>query len=118
MREAWRIEHPEDGKGPYRCGEALGVDELDANITDAHPHHGAIPEDANDRYELLYACDSPEMLGRWFSPFEREACARKGYVVARYRVHPDSYYPGDRQVAFHPARAERVETHPILEVLS
>lgn len=113
MREAWRIEHPDDGKGPYRFNmEAYDVD-ISGDVDWRHPMHGALPDEHRYQDTTYYACHSREMLFQWFDPTERKRCAAKGYVVARYQVDPAHYWPGDKQVAFNVEKAQRIETHPI-----
>lgn len=111
MREAWRIEHPEDGLGPYRFDDGPG---LNCDVTPQHPmlHYDS------DRIEgdALYACDSKAQLLAWFDPQEREACHRKGYVVARYEVEPTGVLRGKAQIVFDSARARRVAVIPIPEL--
>lgn len=113
MREAWRIEHPDDGLGPYRfSGDQYDVD-IDANIDWRHPHHEALPDERKYNNDTRYACHSREMLFQWFDVQERQRCAAKGYVVARYWVEPSAFWPGNKQVAFDVTKAQRIETHPI-----
>jgi hypothetical protein len=118
MMAAWRIENPEDGKGPYRSGGPP----LEKNYTPRTPPHGGehrlLDEEgqcvqvvARDR--IFYACESIEQLCAWFTPEEREACAADGYVMALYHVEPEAWVPGDRHICFDVQRAERVEEYPI-----
>lgn len=114
MREAWRIEHPDDGLGPYRYNDEKYDVDISGDADWRHPHHGAIPEGRwLSRDVIRYACHSLDALWNWFDEQERAKCAAKGYVVARYQVEPDHWWPGDKQVAFDVTKAQRLEVHPI-----
>ena len=112
MMNFYRVEHPEDGRGPYRRPD-LDVD-LDSQATERHPLHGNLDQAFRWR-GIRFAFSDVASLCVWFNSRERRLCREAGYVMAVYAVEPEAWLEGNRQVVFDDERAVRVEVRELPE---
>jgi hypothetical protein len=94
----YRVEHHEDGQGPY-CKHGYDF----WHRQDARHRH-PVPFDDFDldppSYALKFGFSSPKQLTAWFTPAELRLLRRHGFIVCVYDVPDADVIVGRSQVAF------------------
>lgn len=109
----YRIEHPTDGKGPYRSSRVYDDDfgDLLHDMMSKHsiyvsPNHPApqldgISSDTFYANDMQCACATLKQLKQWFGEFITPLC-KSGFHIVKYYVPRKRVYYGRHQVVFDP----------------
>jgi len=107
MPRVYRIEHKEDGYGPYYWNDRneywWSEDEHDSLERTPHPDDDGLYyiNTVHPSYEYVYGFKSVKQLCEWFTKFERYCLFSSGYQVKCYNVDDSLIHYGDHQLKFH-----------------
>lgn len=114
----YRIEHKEDGLGPYR------TEYEHTGIADAHMGCDDHPTPAMESYsywcgvheEHSFGCSSREKLDRWFKDF-KEVLHEEGFVIRVFEAPTETVHvsPSGKQVYFTKSEAKEVDTLDLVQ---
>lgn len=100
----YRVEHPEDNKGPW-C-HAIGS-ELDAQNMPT-PYNDGLSSNVTQWLGARIHGACLERLFYWFTENDRQLLRSEGFVLATYVVPPSKVATGFEQIVFNPDFAERM----------
>jgi len=128
MKEIYRIENIDDGKGPYNTKNS-NYYKFHKNLLDEHDtssYHKSIMDDLSydelkeknmNRLVLCSGCKNIEQLETWFGKYFKIILKSKKFVVRKYKVKEDDYIDGtsNKQIFFRkPKKSETINKRELI----
>ncbi len=115
----WRIEHPEDGEGPFRSIHEPGG--LDAYDNIPGPRKDGLDYDrflirGDLGQDLVFGFADPKYLTRYFSTNDVKELHHSGFRVRQYLAPATAVMWGQTQVAFDRKSAVRARSLPVTTI--
>jgi hypothetical protein len=113
MKKILRVEHPQDGVGPYHRPDAWDVVNWHSVDTD---HPGPLNDNFEPRWRdksTRFGFASKDQLDRWFPETDRQRLAELGYQLATYTAPAGQWAASRKQAVFHGPSAQRIAVEPL-----
>jgi hypothetical protein len=123
MKQILRVEHAENGMGPYNQGSSPGSSPLlwyimtrtrQDNLAMRWPKEERLISASETWTDPRFGFESKRQLAHWFNREERHVLADANFVLGIYDVPETAIVASEVQAVFDAAQAVKVKTLPLV----